>query len=190
MDSIVARTMPPSITSLSDVSYLNTVSICLDNRSTLDLQQKRETARINRHHKWKSLATRKFRQKHQLLKKQSLTFEKFGPIATFWDEYAGRLPNTEQSVSKMDLHGAKIKIVASRDPTIVGIEGRVVKESFGELIIISEDNVMREVIKNHTVAVIETPKGRFEMNLSGFRIRSAMKASKKWKQRIPVPLPY
>jgi ribonuclease P protein subunit POP4 len=190
MDSIISRTLAPPITSLSDISYLPTVSIGLDNRSTVDLQQKRETARINRHHKWKSLATRKFRQKHQILQKRSLTFEKFAPISKLWDEYADRLPNSEQSVSKMDLHGAKITVVASPDPNLVGIEGRVVKESFGALIVISEDNRIREVIKNHTVAVVETPNGKFEVNLSAIRIRPAMKATKKWKQRSPVPLPY
>jgi RNase P/RNase MRP subunit p29 len=156
----------------------------------IDLQQKRETARANRHHKWKSLATRQFRKKHQALKKSSLTFEKFSPIGDLWDEYAKRLPDSEQSVSKMDLHGAKITITASRDPNLIGVSGRVVKESYGALVVISEDSSVRQINKSHTVAEIETPNGRYELNLTALRIRPSMKIMKKWKQRSAVPLPY
>jgi RNase P/RNase MRP subunit p29 len=90
----------------------------------------------------------------------------------------------------MDLHGAKVTVVASPDPTMVGISGAIVKESFGALIIVTANNEVKQINKNHTLIRLETPKGQFEINLSAVRCRPHLKPTKRWKQRTPVMLPY
>jgi RNase P/RNase MRP subunit p29 len=145
---------------------------------------------LNRHHKWKSLTTHTFRKKLQTFDRTSLTFDRISPIADLWDKYASQVDGSEQSIARMDLHGAQLTVLSSPDPSFAGVTGRVVKESFGAIIIVSEDNKVRQLNKNHTVIRLETPLGPYEVNLSAICFRPSMKATKKWKQRIPVILPY
>jgi RNase P/RNase MRP subunit p29 len=124
------------------------------------------------------------------VKKGNLSWDKIQPICSLWEEYAARLSESEPSVAKMDLHGAKITVTTCPDPSLVGISGAIVKESFGALIIVTRDNEVKQVNKNHTLIDVETPKGHYEINLGGIRCRPYLKATKRWKQRIPVLLPY
>ena len=194
IDYVARQAMTRPVTSIGDIPALNGQTICLDNRtgnkSVINVQEKRKMARRKRHDKWALLSTRAFRKRNLKLQKGSLTFEKLDPVASLWHEYAARLSGTEQSVAKMDFHGATVKVVSSPDPTLIGLSGRVVKESYGALLIISEDNQLRQVNKNHTVIDIETPHGHFEVNLSAVRCRPFLKATKRWKQRTPLDLPY
>ena len=194
IDYVAMRSMTRPVTSIADIPALNGQTICLDNRtgnkSVIGVQEKRKMARRKRHDKWTSLSTRAFRRKNLKLQKGSLTFEKLNPVASLWEEYAERLNGTEQSVAKMDLHGATVRVVSSPDPTLIGVCGRIVKESYGSLLIISEDDKLRRINKNHTVIDLETPHGHFEINLSSVRCRPFLKATKRWKQRTPLALPY
>jgi ribonuclease P protein subunit POP4 len=194
MDYVASKSIPDQPKSIFNNRVLASSNICLDNHSQtpsgLGIYEKRKAARADRHHKWKSLSTRRFRKSNALLQKSTLKYEKFGPIADLWREYAARLSETEQTVSKMDFHGAHVVVVSSADPSIVGVHGLVVKESFGELVLISEDDAVRHIPKNHTVINLETPKGHFEVNLGAMRCRPYLRATKKWKHRTPLPLPY
>jgi hypothetical protein len=100
---------------------------CLCARKANELEAKRAAKRSNRHHKWKFIAPRKFWKKLQVVDRASLTFDRISPIASLWDEYARKMGDSEQAVTRMDLHGAKLTVLASDDPSLVGLAGRVVK---------------------------------------------------------------
>lgn len=194
IDYVLQKSMKRKVEGLADIAPLQSHTICLDNRSTnvtvQNLQEKRKRLKLDRKHKWVSFSTRAFRKKNQQLKKSSITYEKFSPISSLWDEYASRVANNESSVIKMDYHGANITVTSSPDPGLVGLSGRIVKETYGTLIIISEDNKMRQVNKNHTLIDVHTPTGDYEVNLSTIRCKPYLKASKKRKQRTPIDLPF
>lgn len=194
IDYVAQNSMKKDVTGICDLPALKGVTICLDNRGSnenvLDIRAKHKAARRKRHHKWADLATRAFRKKNEKIKRAVITYEKLLPIASLWEQYAARLSGTEQSIAKMDLHGAEVTVVSSPDPGLIGATGRILKESYGALIIVSEDNTIRQINKNHTVINLKTPHGVFEMNLSAVRCHPYLKASKRWKQRTPLSLPY
>ncbi len=125
------------------------------------------------------------------LKKRDLKYSSFDQISKFWEEYANRLNETELSVYRMDIHGATILVTSSPDPSIVGLKGRVVKESTNAIILISEDNVLRQINKKHTIIELDTPQGnRYEINLGTMCFNPYLKPTRKNKQRAPLSLPY
>lgn len=195
IDEILIRSMTNNTEGISSIPRLQGQTICLDNRSntanSIRLREHRKETKKNRKHKWQSFSTRKFREENMKLKKGSLTFEKLNPISDLWTQYASRITPTEQNVAKMDYHGASITVISSPDPNLIGITGRIVKDSYGALIIISDDNRYRQINKNHTLIELKMPQGdRFEINLSTLRCRPSQKPSKKWKQRTPISLPF
>ena len=112
------------------------------------------------------------------------------PISKLWHDYAERVGGNEQSVTKMDLHGAPITVVASRDPNLIGFEGLIVKESAGAIIVVSSDNKVKQINKNHTLICLHHPKQNYEINLSAIRCRPFHRPTKKYKMRTPIDLPF
>ena len=151
--------------------------------------QRRKDARTQREHKWKKAATRAFRKKF-LDVESKLSYDALKPVYALWDEYAGRVAESESHVAKMDLHGAAVRIVKAADPSLAGFTGRVVKESFNTITVIDESGVIRVIGKEQTLIDLETPNGLFEVNLSGMRCRPYLRPTKKWKQPTPVDLPF
>ena len=194
IDYVAQKSMKKDVTGINDLPALKGVTICLDNRGSnqnvINVREKHKAARTNRHHKWSELSTRKFRKLNEKVKKKAIKYEQMCPIASLWEQYAERLPGTEQSVAKMDLHGAEVTVVSSPDPTLIGVKGRILKESYGAIIIVSEDDTVRQINKNHTLISLKTPKGNFEINMTAIRCHPYLKASKRWKQRTPISLPY
>lgn len=196
IDEILVKSMTNNNTEgISGIPRLQKQTICLDNQSntanSIRLREHRKETRRRRKNKWQSYSTRKFRKENMMLKKGSFTFEKMNLISDLWTQYAQRITPTEQNVGRMDLHGASITVVSSPDPSIVGVKGRIIKESFGALIIISDDNKYRQINKNHTIAELQMPQGeKFEINFSALRCHPYLKATKRWKQRTPISLPF
>ena len=191
---VLTNSMKNGITSISDIKALQDNIIVLDNRSNnpnlININQKHKDSRKVRKHKWMTFSTRKFRNENEKIKRESLKYEKFDQISKLWEDYSERIAKNEKAVATMDLHGACVTVTASPDPSLVGVKGRIVKETYGTLLIISDDNKVRQVNKNHTVVELETKNGNFELNLSTLRCHPYLKATKKWKQRSPMPLPY
>ncbi|KAK8896398.1 RNase P/RNase MRP complex subunit [Tritrichomonas musculus] len=195
IDYILNKSMTNNTEGISGVPRLQGQTICLDNRSntanSIRLKEHRKETKKNRKYKWQSFTTRKYRNENMKLKKGIFTYEKMDPISKLWTEYATRITPTEQNIARMDLHGATITVISSPDPNLVGVTGRIIKESYGALIVISEDNKYRQINKNHTIAHLQMPQGQtFEINFSTLRCRPCLKVTKKWKQRTPISLPF
>lgn len=194
IDYVLSNSMKNGVTSISDVRPLQDNVIVLNNRSAnprlVDIKQKHKASRRSRKHKWMSLSTRRFRRENERVPRSALTHAKLAPLSALWDAYSSRVGTSERAVAAMDLHGARVTVTASADPSLVGVTGTVARESFGALLIVSPDDRVRQVNKNHTVVALETAHGRFELNLSALRCQPHLKATKRWKQRAPLPMPY
>ena len=194
IDYVLQKSMTRKVSGLSDVKYLQDYTITLNNRSGNKIveenAQKRKQDKVNRRHKWLSLSTRKFREETRALKKGKIKYNSLDKINQLWTEYADQVGSNEASVAKMDLHGSNITVSASPDPSLVGVSGRIVKETYGTLIIVTEKDEIKQINKNHTVVDLHSPKGTFELNLTGLQVQPYLKPTRKWKKPCPVPLPY
>ncbi|KEP67770.1 UNVERIFIED_CONTAM: hypothetical protein HHA_228720 [Hammondia hammondi] len=63
------------------------------------------------------------------------------------------------AMSKADFHGAKVKVVRSKTPALVGRQGIVVEETQQSLLLLGEDQVLRRVMKAGAVLSVESLDG-------------------------------
>ena len=182
------------VNGIDDLKKLKGQFIPLDNMTTsqarTDIQFKRGIHRNERKHSWKNLSTRKFRETHTKFNKSKITFENISPISNLWKEYSQRIQPENINVSKMDLHGAYVTVTSSRDPSLVGVSGVVVKESYGALVIVSEDNKVRQINKNYSIIELNVQDKTFEINLAAMRCKPYQRPTKKWKTNTPLSLPF
>lgn len=194
IDYVLQKTFKNPIHGIHDLPKLKDQFIPLDNLTSAkmktDIQTARQERRNVRRHAWKNLSTRSFRKAHMKINKSKITFESIKPIADLWDQYATRVNEAEINISKMDLHGAPITVTASRDSNLIGVSGRVLKESYGAIVIVSEDNKVRQVNKSHSVIELKMPNKRYEINLDALKCRPYQRPTKKWKNINPLPLPF
>lgn len=119
------------------------------------------------------------------------------------------MPVTGPAAAKLcsaDYHGAELEVVRSRCVSRVGVKGIVIKDSKGIFEIITKNNALKVVPKEHTIfkftipikmtAAADPPSGSdvpnvkelvFELHGDQFRYRAADRANKKFK---PHFLPY
>lgn len=194
IDYILQKSMTRKVSGISDVKSLQGHTISLDNRGAnkivIQHANQRNQNKKNRRHKWLSLGTRKYKKETQSLKKGNIKYQSLDKINELWKDYATRIGDNEANVAKMDLHGAAITVTVSPDPTLIGVSGRIVKENYGSIILVTPDDDIKSINKNHTVVDLHSPKGEFELNLSGLLCQPYLKPTRKWKLRYSVPLPY
>lgn len=69
------------------------------------------------------------------------------PLQDLWKRYATELLTTQQKdpakVSRMDLHGAQLRITRSKCPRLVGLRGVVVKETENTFVAVDGHHAIR-----------------------------------------------
>jgi len=73
---------------------------------------------------------------------------------------------TPQNVARHELVGLTTRIVDSADPSLVGIEGRVVEETTHTLVVDAEDDE-KTVPKKHTGFEFELPEAEATVRVEG-----------------------
>ncbi|PQE03756.1 hypothetical protein CJF30_00006438 [Rutstroemia sp. NJR-2017a BBW] len=140
----------------------------------------------------------------------------YEPLHKMWVAYISEvlggencMPVTGSAAAKLcsaDYHGAELEVVRSRCVSRVGVRGIVIKDSKGVFEIITKNNALKVVPKEHTIfkftipikttATADTPSESdvqnvkelvFELHGDQFRYRAADRANKKFK---PHFLPY
>ena len=88
-------------------------------------------------------------------KNTELKYEDIIDLNKIWEDYILEMIQNDKSelailikIGKSDFHGAKIKITFSKCPTLIGIEGIVLKENTYSFLIICKDNKIKRIIKN------------------------------------------
>ncbi|KAI4703990.1 hypothetical protein J4E81_001054 [Alternaria sp. BMP 2799] len=102
-------------------------------------------------------------------------------------------PNASgQLLATADMHGALVSVVRSRCVSRVGLEGIIVRDTRFTFEIITKNNAVKSIPKEHTIIRFELPlpveEGKepmkplvFELNAEQFQTRAADRANKKFR---------
>lgn len=103
-----------------------------------------------------------------------LSPEAIASMQSIWDEYLAKLLKKSKSpsdtlvgLSKADLHGSSLRIVQSRSPCLVGLQGTVIKETRDTLTIVSADGCLSKTLKKHNVFLLTSKGTHFRALLYG-----------------------
>ncbi|QSL65948.1 hypothetical protein MERGE_003085 [Pneumocystis wakefieldiae] len=83
------------------------------------------------------------------------------PLHSLWKEYIKEIVGSSsasiipQKLLKADMHGSKLKVVRSRCPSRVGIEGICIKETKKTFILITEKNQQKVIPKENSIFSME-----------------------------------
>lgn len=91
---------------------------------------------------------------------------------------------------KADLHGAIMKVIRSKCPSYVGIEGIVILETKHTFTLITESNAVKVIPKPNNVFSLGLRDRGLSFTLYGnhFLERTADRSAKKWKRRDTIDL--
>lgn len=124
-----------------------------------------------------------------VIPKAEQKYELYVPLMQLWTDYASKLIKDENvtnygdRVLRMDLHGAPVHVVRSRDPGLVGIKGILVAETANTIIVVTEKDRALTVPKNVAVIRIEFGKIALEISLPALQFRASERAARKIKKR-------
>jgi RNase P/RNase MRP subunit p29 len=110
-------------------------------------------------------------------------YSSFLPLHELWNGYITQLlvkadANAASKLSRADLHGAKLVVVRSRSPTLVGQKGIVVKETENTVELIDEGNS----VKSECIFRFVTFHGA-----NSFSIPAIPKADSVFRLELPIP---
>ncbi|KFH09991.1 putative POP4 domain protein, partial [Toxoplasma gondii MAS] len=92
-------------------------------------------------------------------------------------------------MSKADFHGAKVKVVRSKTPALVGRQGIVVEETQQSLLLLGEDQVLRRVMKAGAVLSVESLDGStFFLHAQHLQHSSVGRSKTKLKPKLSLAL--
>ena len=126
-----------------------------------------------------------------------MTFDAMKPVHELWVDYINALRSTVQRVSathqhqlrdkvmRADLHGALIRVVRSRNATVVGTCGYVLVESKMAFQVVTRQNAIRLIPKLHTVFDVYHPTAIFRFYGDHLLMRAAERSIRKFKSRKP-----
>lgn len=89
---------------------------------------------------------------------------------------------------KCDLHGSELKVVRSKNPTFVGLQGILLRETENMMEIISKDDKIKHVPKKNNVFGLDLHGNQILIYGSHLKIRSAERSSKKFKGKPTIDL--
>lgn len=153
-----------------------------------------EPKKVENKHKFKSLFRpyqKKGKPHTQKLKlvEQEKKYDLYQPLARLWTDYAENLLRDEQvsdygdRILRMDLHGAYIEVIRSRDPGLIGQKGILVAEMANTIIIITEKNAAITIPKRICVIQLAIANAIVEISLPALLFRSSERSARKFKKR-------
>ncbi|KAI5199713.1 hypothetical protein AUEXF2481DRAFT_6937 [Aureobasidium subglaciale EXF-2481] len=177
-----------------------------------------EKAKANRKSKKPRPLTAK--QKRELavydIPKEQQKYDIYVPIWKLWSSYMRDILNMDKSrhvnamgvgplLASADYHGAMVDVVRCRCVGRVGIRGIVVKDTKFTLEVVTQNNELKTIPKEHTIFRFEVPFAEqdddgdsqmaeprkpfiFELHGSQFENRPADRANRKFKQHIDPDL--
>lgn len=135
---------------------------------------------------------------------KELSFKDLLPLNKIWLDYMRNLlgienfseiPNNplesnwesvNQKIMKADYHGAKIAVIRSKCPSLVGVNGIILQDTKNTFRLIGKDDIIRTVPKETSKFEIILDKARLEVLGKELCIRPAERSVKKFKNtQIP-----
>lgn len=129
-----------------------------------------------------------------VIPKAEQRYELYVPLMQLWKDYASKLvagdniANSGDRVLRMDLHGAPIEVIRSRDPGLVGVQGILVVETANTVIVVTEQNKAKTIPKNISVIRLRFADVSVEISLPALQFRASERSARKIKKRHFSPL--
>lgn len=146
----------------------------------------------------KRLMTSKERRSLKLMKldDSELKFELYLSLNQLWQDYMGTLlqgslNNTQEMsrrIGKSDFHGCFIRVVKSKCPSLVSIEGIILLETKNLFSIITPSNELKKVPKQNSVFEFEVAGRKVTLYGNNFRFKASERSTRNFKTRPTVEL--
>lgn len=158
-----------------------TVSARIQNRALLldgDAKERKQRAKANKKSPGKLIIPRA-QQKYSI----------YQPLATLWKDYAQKTvgnatgTNFGDRVVRMDLHGAIVEVVRSKDPGLVGVNGILVAETCNTIMVVTKADRVITIPKNVAVIRFKIAEKQVELVLPALAFRSSERSARKLKKR-------
>lgn len=114
-----------------------------------------------------------------------IRYSDFERINQLWQDYARRvLANHElTNIFRMDLHGCLLKCTASRNPTLVGVEGYVIQETKNTFLIVKSTNKIVTLPKKESIFELSANRQRYRVHGCNFLFTVQARTKLKYKQK-------
>lgn len=126
--------------------------------------------------------------------KECHKYELFVPLHELWLQYIEELygkssPNIfGQKLLKADFHGAILTVSKSKCASYIGVTGIAIQETENMFKLITRDNDMKCIPKGHSIFTFRLRDHMFTLYGDQFRYRSAIRATKKFKNKPSIDL--
>lgn len=124
-----------------------------------------------------------------VIPKAEQKYELYLPLMELWTDYASKLikddnvTNYGDRILRMDLHGAPVEVIRSRDPGLIGVKGILVAETANTILVVTEKDRALTIPKNVTVIRILFGRIAVEISLQALQFRASERAARKIKKR-------
>lgn len=121
--------------------------------------------------------------------KKSLTYSVFEQVHELWLSYATEILKIGDAYRwyRTDLHGCKLKCSASKNPTLVGVEGIVVQETQNTFIVITTTNRVITLPKRDSLFEFQVHNQTYRIHGYNLLYTPQMRSKDKVKQKKYKP---
>jgi len=126
---------------------------------------------------------------------EKIRYSLYRPLHLLWKQYIEDLLRgikeitaQEAKMIKADFHGAIIKVTRSKCPSLIGINGLIVKETENTFVIITRNDTMKVIPKSNNVFTIQINEHIITLYGNHFRYRSYERAARKFKSKSTIEL--
>ncbi|KAF7990571.1 hypothetical protein HCN44_000376 [Aphidius gifuensis] len=180
-------------------SDVNGISEELNKKFILDKIKSNVAIKKPKKRKYLSIKLRKLLELKKTRCKKDLKYEDVLSLNNLWLEYIQQaiggksflaLPQSPEHINwetvgqrlmKSDLHGAKIIVIRSKCPSLIGIEGIILQDTRNTFQVIGKDNIIRTLLKQIIVVKIHLIEATLEFFGKELCLRSAERSVRKYK---------
>jgi len=160
--------------------------------------------KFNKSAKKKRTLTSAEKKKNELLKlkRDGQKFDDYLPLYHLWQDYMRDLLQlkeinistgshkqiAEQKLLKADFHGGLLKVTASKQPSVVGLQGIVAMETKMTFHVVTSDDKLKIIPKKSTNFTMEVDGHVFTIYGNQMMIKACMRAKRKWTAKISTDL--
>jgi ribonuclease P protein subunit POP4 len=124
------------------------------------------------------------------------SFELYLPLHFMWKEYFGTVVGTPKNENaetmkrwlKFDYHGCFFTVVKSRNPSLLGIKGILVKETAKTMQLITCDDKLRVIPKDSTIIGFVWKEKQILLHTQYLQHRSEDRSVRKYKAQETIDL--
>ncbi|MES1909048.1 MAG: hypothetical protein MHM6MM_001860 [Cercozoa sp. M6MM] len=144
---------------------------------------------------------RRRRRRRQKLPQDLAQYSLYEPLRVLWRAYAevavkhtrevrqaGANADFCAQVSRLDLHGAELRVIRSKNPTLVGLVGTVLSETRQTVLLVTRANQYKRMAKQDCVFAVEVARVWVRIFGQHFNVRTHDRVSKKLKGKPTIEL--